>query len=307
MRVTDRNRFGLLVYSSSNLGDEIQSLAALRHLPRVDEIVDRDEPHQLPHTTRVICNGWFTHRPDLWPPSNRNIEPLLTSIHLANDGDSSHARLLAPKGREYLSKHGPVGCRDTATLDLLVANDIPAYFSGCLTLTLPPYSGHRHDRVVFVDVPDEITQQAPPDVRGTGLRLKQSTGSVRGLSLSGRFRLRGVHQFAAALRRLRIYATSRLVITTRLHAALPAIALGTPSILLMRDPSDPRFQGLSQFTHALPLDDVSADPRGLDWTLNKAPTEHLALAEHLTATAREFIERDCVDRSPANGMDTRKR
>lgn len=36
-------KFALLNYSTENIGDEVQSIAARRFLPRIDEYVDRDK------------------------------------------------------------------------------------------------------------------------------------------------------------------------------------------------------------------------------------------------------------------------
>ena len=55
-------RYGLVVYQdSANLGDDIQSYAAIRFLPRVDEYIEREEldafyPEQE-QPIAVIMNG----------------------------------------------------------------------------------------------------------------------------------------------------------------------------------------------------------------------------------------------------------
>ena len=38
----DQNKYGVLKYSSVNIGDDIQSIAAMRYLPRIDEYIHRD-------------------------------------------------------------------------------------------------------------------------------------------------------------------------------------------------------------------------------------------------------------------------
>ena len=63
-------KFALLNYSTENIGDEVQSIAARRFLPRIDEYVDRDklaewEPNQ---PTKLIMNGWYNRDPKGWPP-----------------------------------------------------------------------------------------------------------------------------------------------------------------------------------------------------------------------------------------------
>lgn len=53
--------------------------------------------------------------------------------------------------------------------------------------------------------------------------------------------------FAKALSHLYLYANAECVITTRLHAALPAIAFGTPALFLLKNSKDPRYSGLIRF------------------------------------------------------------
>src|SRR5258706_15241966 len=140
-------KYGLLGYrGSGNLGDELQSLAARRFLPRVDCVIDRDalnaEPWFDRSEVKIILNGWFTHRPENWPPSRR-LTPLITSFHLSdeihpqNQRRISAAKALAEgKSLEYLKKHAPIGARDVGTRDLLERHGVESNFSACLTLTL---------------------------------------------------------------------------------------------------------------------------------------------------------------------------
>src|SRR5215468_1659965 len=112
--------YGLLSYRTHNLGDEMQSIAARRFLPRVDRWVDREALDELePEGERLalIMNGWFCHRPDKWPPSPR-IEPLLISFHVTDNpepGSNVRARAefaRSPRVLRWLEQHGPVGARD---------------------------------------------------------------------------------------------------------------------------------------------------------------------------------------------------
>ncbi|HIP92256.1 MAG TPA: hypothetical protein EYH25_02205 [Thermotoga sp.] len=127
-------KYGLVMASTANLGDDIQALAAKQFLPRVDVILDREFLNQVSSKDiiKVIMNGWFTHRPDNWPPSF-NIEPLFISFHIS---PAIANKLLSRKTVEYLKKYEPIGCRDEYTRDLLKSKGVDAYFSGCLTLTL---------------------------------------------------------------------------------------------------------------------------------------------------------------------------
>src|SRR4051794_25557339 len=80
--------YSLLSYDDSqtgkfNVGDHIQSLAAKQYLPRVDNYIYRDRLNEdnLRNETAAIMNGWYTYKPENWPP-NKLINPLFVSFHL---------------------------------------------------------------------------------------------------------------------------------------------------------------------------------------------------------------------------------
>ena len=119
-----------------NIGDYIQSIATRQFIDHVDEYIEQEEADKyIPSdkkNIRLVMNGWFQWRAENWPPSNY-ILPLLVSMHIS---PLRQEQLLSPRGIEFLRKNSPVGCRDLYTEELLKSHDIPAYFSGCVTLTL---------------------------------------------------------------------------------------------------------------------------------------------------------------------------
>ena len=79
---------------------------------------------------------------------------------------------------------------------------------------------------------------------------------------------RHAYRLSKARALLRRYSSAKLVITSRLHCALPCLALGTPVLLLRQDiQSDPRFDGLRELVryHSDP-----SQPIKIDWE-NPAP------------------------------------
>src|SRR5215467_1379768 len=145
-RLADIMQYALFRYSTTNLGDEIQSIAARQFLPSVDLLVERDRPNVLPAGAegpyRIVFNGWHTHAPENWPPSPALV-PLLVSVHITGEMPSLNKSRLRPadvllQGRnlEFLKSREPVGARDLWTRDLLRKAGVDAYFSGCMTLTL---------------------------------------------------------------------------------------------------------------------------------------------------------------------------
>ena len=89
---------------------------------------------------------------------------------------------------QYLQQHGPIGCRDYHTANILSTKGIPNYFSGCLTLTLKKFANVMPtDKIVLVDVSENVTNYIHTITsRGEILFLKQHRlqDSEAGLSWS---------------------------------------------------------------------------------------------------------------------------
>lgn len=152
-------KYGLLVGKTlsngsdsgvKNIGDYIQNLAALQYLPKVDEYIDRDGDNPGNEPLKIIMNAWYTWNPDKFPLDERYI-PLPISMHIS---PSISDELLNKKEViSWFKKNEPIGCRDYGTVRRLAENNIKAYFSGCLTLTLGrKYKNKVHSKqIVFVD------------------------------------------------------------------------------------------------------------------------------------------------------------
>lgn len=131
-------KYGLIVMNNlGNIGDDIQSYAIERFLPRVDYLIDREHMDSFYTKTgekiATILAGWYLHHPLNWPPSPF-LKVLPISIHFSRD-----LNVMDDYGGEWLKKFSPIGCRDEGTLKLLEGFSISAYLSGCITLTLKPF------------------------------------------------------------------------------------------------------------------------------------------------------------------------
>lgn len=144
-------------YSKSpmkNIGDYVQSYAALQFVPYKDEVVflDRDEIDTALQSgegkVRVVMNGWWMGKPWHFPPSQA-IEPLYVSFHLTPGIEKT---FFSEKTILHLKKYAPIGCRDTNTVKMMNRHGIDAYFSGCLTLTLGNTFRHqvKDDAPVYI-------------------------------------------------------------------------------------------------------------------------------------------------------------
>jgi hypothetical protein len=281
-------RYGLLSYSTFNLGDQIQSIAARRFLPSIDCFIDReklDEVAASEQSVKLIMNGWYCHDATRWPPAPA-IQPLIVSFHVS-DIPGHHFGIRAreffrnsSKVLDYLRRHGPVGARDRSTEDLLKSWGVDAYFSGCLTLTLqaPPVVPDR-DLIVLCDVPDEVASR----LAGQNLkfiRTKHRDEVTHGIEA----------RFVQAENLLAIYAKASCVITPRLHCALPCLAMGTPVLLLDAAPDKYRFTGLTDLVHNCSVEEMLDGSDRFD-PANPPPNpiKHQALRSALIERVEQFI------------------
>lgn len=230
-RIPSETRFSSFCYrSSTNIGDDIQYEACEQLVP-ISYRVNRENiwgSDRRPPSILVI-NGWMIHSPFRVPPPN--LVPLYTSICIGGSDKFWHH----PDVASHLQTVGPVGCRDLKTLKEMQAKDIPSFYSGCLTLTLES-NLERNNDIYFVDVPDNYISRFPEPYRSRGIKLTHTvydrTGNRR--------------QIARNL--LKTYATAGLVITSRLHCALPCLAFSTPVIMVLKG-YDYRQYPYEQFGH----------------------------------------------------------
>jgi hypothetical protein len=293
-------RFALLSYDTLNLGDDVQALAALRLMPRVDRLVMRDKISEFraPRGTRakIILNGWFMGSKS-WPPPE-TLDPLFVSFHLGQYRYSEYfnrlersflfARtqrhfMLAEKSLAFFKAHEPIGCRDFATLEALRAEGIEAYFSACLTLTLKtaPSDRPRKDIIIVepnLDLP-ELFRTIPSALRSRVTFLSHQT------ELRAPPELR-MNTAADLLER---YAQAHLVITSRLHCALPCLAFGTPVLFIPPGHDLRRFEGIAELL-TIPRVEDRRLAETIPWE-NPVPNSdaHRALADKLEATCRNFL------------------
>ena len=312
-------KYGLIIALTENLGDDIQTLAAKQFLPRVDVIINREFLNQVnsEDIVKVIMNGWFTHRPENWPPSP-NIEPLFISFHI-----SPHIadKLLSKETLEYLKKYEPIGCRDEYTKNLLRSRGIDAYFSGCLTLTLDYGYSHLKDHrkqeeyILIVDLDYYVVQSLPQYILKKSvivshtytrrsvkllqkiipLKLRKTLRRI--FPIDSRFFISIESSFEKRLKlaevQLQRLANAQLVITSRLHAALPAIAFGVPVIFVHNNLNDPRFEGLLKFINHYSIDEFKKYINEIDWEnppQNPSQKEVKKLKKNLINKCLEFLK-----------------
>jgi hypothetical protein len=94
-----------------------------------------------------------------------------------------------------------------------------------------------------------------------------------------------------ASRLLRLYSNAQWVITTRLHAALPCLAFGTPVLLLPTEYDPGRFTGNTQLVRSCTRSELMAG--AADFDINDPPANwdlYLPYREALLAAVARFVE-----------------
>lgn len=323
-------KYGLFTYDENkkffNVGDNIQSLAAKQFLPQVDTYINREHLADYHgEKMKVIMNGWFTHNYNNWVPSE-DIEPLFVSFHVNN---TAAPFMLNDKAINYLKYHEPIGCRDEFTVKTLTDKGIKAYFSGCLTLTLDTYKvddSLRGEDIYIVDPlysyptwekvtydwkrvlksiqngdlfkigkqNDHIKKFVDKDLLKSAIFINQEPPSNT---------YNDEQKFAMAEDLLHKYAKAKLVITSRIHCALPCLALGTPVIFVNGFDSfvdSCRFEGILELFNRIDIDTNTGNFTAnfpLDGKINKNTIiknleKHHIIAEPMKQTCRDFIAKN---------------
>jgi hypothetical protein len=228
----------LLEYGRSwNIGDEIQTLAVQQHLAAFDGYVDRDELDRATGDPfAVVMQGWFAKRAETFPPAP-SIRPVWVGFHLG-----PHCADVLKNGpvRSHFRDTGPVGCRDDETATLLGDHGIEAFVSGCMTTTFPRRPSPPVDgRIYLVDT---VGIPIPERLRH-GTRVTHQ-GAQWWSQEAKRLLARNV------LDEYRHHAA--LVVTPRLHCALPCVAMGIP-VVFVGDPADQRLSPIFDLAEIVPF------------------------------------------------------
>ena len=223
----------ILKHSTENLGDDIQRVALERLLPKVDIYVDRDDVagiNALDSEVKLILYGWFSRRRHTYRTS---AQCLYTGYHI--DAIANIPSF--------------VGCRDLHTLKICRKQGIPAWMSWCTTLAFEPSSAPRNG-VILVDVANSDMLQIPEELANNA--TIQTHQIDHHMSFDARTELANAY--------LEAYRRAELVITSRLHVALPCIAFGTPVVFTQAHFDSRRWHGY----------------HGLVWRLHDCPWAHAA-------------------------------
>ena len=259
---------------SRNIGDYIQTKAVIDMIHPINhKVLDREGLNKFKGSKlKTIINGWFMENPKNWPPNN-NISPLFISFHI---NPSAERDLLKPESLNYLKQYEPIGCRDTYTQNLLQKNGIKSYHSSCITTTFTrdKYLTNKTqpEGVIVIGAFDRLNPSIDfssiyrlllslikyPIYKLKYLLKKQSfENHLRNQNLVVKryqqITKRKISSHNQGLKlandMLKEIAKSEIIITSRIHAALPALAMGLKVIFIN--------EGLSHKNHKTRTADVN--------------------------------------------------
>lgn len=296
-------KYGLMYYKATdNIGDDIQTYAAIKYLPHIDYYIDRESlsifvPNEKEHVS-MIMNGWYIHNKLAWPPSPY-INPLLISMHFKDLEETDVGDMyLKGMGGEFLKKYAPVGARDTETQRRLEKNEIETYFSGCMTLTLEKFPEiKKKQKICLVDVEAEAIKKIKENAKCEVEVLSHFLNPEETERKSINERMQDVENL------LKKYQESKLVITSRLHVALPCVALGTPVIVLHKQFFDEDRLGtfFNLFTNYIYEDFLKMDIKQVLDKPKRNSREYLQIKKNINQRCRQFIKQ-CEESDLGNDL-----
>lgn len=289
-------KYGLLYFKDTdNIGDDIQTYAAERFLPRVDYLIDRENIEAFvpskKETVSAIMNAWYIH-----DKFNFRISPYIRPLFISmffkdfpyEDGITVGTKYLNENIIASLKKYGPVGTRDLHTKKILDKLGAQNYFSGCMTLTLEPLKDvSKKDYIVAVGLSKKEINYIK---KKSGREVIEFVQDIKAGSLSS---LSWEERKEKVIDTLRLYQGAHMVITTKLHCTLPNLALGTPVLLLydfdvFKENKD-RLGTYLAYTNNLKRSLFFETEINFDKPKSN-PKKYLTLREGLIKTCEEFIK-----------------
>lgn len=287
-------KYGLLYYKDTgNIGDDIQTYASSRFLPRIDYMVDRENIElfvpKKKEPVATIMNAWYIH-----DEFNFNISPYLFPLYISvffkyveyYNGITVGSDYLNRNVIKSLKEYGPVGCRDKHTNNLLNKLGVESYFSGCLTLTLDKLeSVEKQDYIVVNGLSNEEIKYIKSKTNRKIVEFKQDVKKGSFTNETWEERKKRVEDV------LKLYQGAHMVITTKLHCSLPCLALETP-VLLLYDTScqenKDRIGSFLPYLNYIAREDLKQTEINFEKP-KKNKNKHLELREQLIEKCQNFI------------------
>jgi hypothetical protein len=252
-------KFGNIVFARTGrltIGDEIQ-LLAIENLYKTMGI-DYSTVIRLEFSQLHNYNGEEVILPISFPLyglyKGKYITKFSEKIIPVFLGLSLLSPIIVAEDIEYLKKYEPIGCRDQYTVNILRNYNICAYLFGCITQTFPfkrVFDTDKYRNVYCIDVDDELKDEIPQHIL-RDCKFTSHTYYVEKNKSSTEQLAREVYDM--------YIKDAKLVITSRLHAALPCAAAGIP-VIWAKDKYSFRFVGNDLFLKVYTKEEY----KNIDW------------------------------------------
>lgn len=209
---------------------------------------------------------------------SNDIIPVFLSISLSNMKEKIDIdKLLSQKENyDFFLKYSPVGCRDEYTYRIFLKYNIPAYLNGCLTATLPKRKIETSQiKVFFADAPENLLPFIP----------KELFEDCEFISQQAQFTEEKVNDYEYIFKFVqeryeRYRKEAKIVVTSRLHVAVPCTAMGIP-VIFAKDYVDTRFSWLEKLIPLYSLGEyekINWKPQAPDYEEKKKLLRQLAIS-----------------------------
>lgn len=291
-------KYGVISFSRgvANLGDYVQPLAVMEMYKRMgiaeSDIVKVpfDEMSSYSGETVVLpISAWLGKRPNIDNfPISDHIIPVFFGTHTCDE------RIIEGIRNESIQFFG---CRDEETYKWVkqsVNDDVRVFHSGCFTLLFERRKcSSTQNKVYIIDCPDEFRDYIPDDILKSATELQQIDISLFNMS-NKEIAEKG---FRFAQERLELLRdNAKLVITSRLHVALPCVAMGIPVIVAKSNGHETaRFSGYEKLVHVYTpyeYEAVDWNPKTIDIEPLKNAIYNLASKLVRSSAQREKISFD---------------
>ncbi len=256
-----------------NIGDCFQNLAVRNIFNKIkiqDEALVKVNRDDIPDYTgthcKLVMQSWYADYMGVFQlPWSDNITPIFLGFHL-NKMNNTRDRFLTEGIHHKMKAFEPIGCRDRNTRDFLRANGVNAYFSGCLTLTFDKrQTKPKNGKIFIVDLKKKAFKRLPKHI------LKNADTSISHVFYWDKAPIseQDAWDFEKMSEKLlnKYKNEAKLIITSRIHVAMPCIAMGIPVIFITDNKYDERFDVLQGI---IPVYDYH-DMRYVKW--NPAPAD----------------------------------
>lgn len=262
------------ICETANLGDYIQSIATEDAIQRctaspvIFEYVLRSALTDHPGGTCVM-QGWYEHRQLTFIPGP-DTRPIWIGTHLCSE-IRERVKYLLDNSSVQLND---IGCRDKSTLDFCRSLGLNAYFSRCLTLTLPKRNVNESNHastIYLVDCSDSIVESLPRDIKEGAKRISQRNYKFNNWQ-NWKLCRHAAEELLAEYKK-----EAKLIVTTALHCAQPCLAMGIPVVFInpSYDEAD-RFTSMDGIIPQYTIDDIRESR--VDFNIPAPEFEDLKLA-----------------------------